>query len=80
MWQRFRPRVACWSSLDEGEQLAAVGLTPGNRVVLQGTNGLGRPVLQIIEGEELAKYLLRRARKGALVPKRLKVTGFGRES
>ena len=39
----------------------------------------GRADRQVIEGDELGKYLLRRARKGALVPKRLKVTGFARD-
>jgi topoisomerase IV subunit A len=74
-----RGRGVIIMGLDDGEQLVAIGLTAGDRVVLQGTNRLGRSVLPVIEGEELAKYVLRRARKGALVPKRLKVTGFGKE-
>jgi len=49
-----------------------------SRVVLQGTNRVGRSVVEVIEGEELAKYRLRRARKGSLVTKRIKVVGFAR--
>jgi topoisomerase-4 subunit A len=66
--------------LDDEERLTAVGLTTASRVVLQGTNRVGRSVVQVIEGEELAKHLLRRARKGSLVTKRIKVLGFGREA
>jgi topoisomerase-4 subunit A len=66
--------------LDGEERLTAVGLTTANRVVLQGTNRVGRSVVQVIEGEELVKYRLRRARKGSLVSKRMKVLGFGREA
>jgi len=65
--------------LDGEERLDAIALTTATRVVLQGTNRLGRSVVQVIEGEELGKHLLRRARKGALVSKRMKVLGFGRE-
>ena len=35
-----------------------------------------RSVVQVIEGEELAKHRLRRARKGSLVTKRIKVLGL----
>src|SRR4030095_10392806 len=66
--------------LDGVERLTAVGLTTASRVVLQGTNRLGRSVVQVIEGEELGKYRLRRARKGSLVTKRMRVLGFGREA
>lgn len=66
--------------LDGVERLTAVGLTAASRVVLQGTNRVGRSVVQVIEGEELARYRLRRARKGSLVTKRIKVLGFGREA
>ncbi len=37
---------------------------------------LGRPVTHAIEGEALQKHLHRRARKGALIVPKLKVTGF----
>jgi topoisomerase-4 subunit A len=65
--------------LDRGETLAAVGLATADKVVLQGTNRLGRPATATIEGEELRKHLLRRARKGALAAPKLKFVGFARE-
>ena len=54
-------------------------LTPGNASSCRARIASAGPRCKL-DGDELAKYLLRRARKGALVPKRLKVTGFGRES
>ena len=75
-----RGRGAIVMGLDDDERLSAVGLTSGERVVLQGTNRVGRAIVQVIEGEELARHKLRRARKGSLVAKRMKVTGFGREA
>ncbi len=75
-----RGRGVIIMGLANEERLTAVGLTTASRVVLQGTNRVGRSVVQVIEGEELAKYRLRRARKGSLVTKRIKVLGFGREA
>ena len=66
--------------LDRGEKLAAIGLATAGKVVLQGTNRLGRVVMVAIEGEDLAKHLLHRARKGSLAAPKLKVTGFAREA
>jgi len=65
--------------LDRGETLAAIGLATAARVVLQGINRLGRSVSVAIEGEDLAKHLLHRARKGSLAAPKLKLTGFARE-
>jgi topoisomerase-4 subunit A len=74
-----RGRGVIVMGLEGDERLSAVGLTRGDRVVLQGTNRVGRAIVQVIEGEELARHKLRRARRGSMVAKRLKVTGFGRE-
>jgi topoisomerase-4 subunit A len=62
--------------LDDKASLLAVALTPGTRVVVRGTNRLGRTVDLAVEGDALAKHLLPRARKGALVAPKLKVVGF----
>ena len=62
--------------LDGEEKLAAVGLATASKVVLQGTNRLGRAVTVALEGEALAKHLHRRARKGSLAAPKIKVTGF----
>jgi topoisomerase-4 subunit A len=66
--------------LDRGETLAAIGLATAAKVVLQGTNRLGRSVSVAIEGEDLAKHLLHRARKGSLAAPKLKATGLARET
>jgi topoisomerase-4 subunit A len=75
-----RGRGVIVMGLNDDEKLIAVGLTTGNKVILQGTNRLGRGVVAVIEGDDLAKHLLRRARKGALVSHRIKATGFAREA
>ncbi len=75
-----RGRGVILIGLDEGETLAAIGLATATRVVLHGTNRLGRPAVVAVEGEELAKHLRRRARKGSLVAPKLKLTGIGREA
>jgi len=62
--------------LDEREQLIAIALATARKVVVRGTNRLGRVADVAVEGEVLAKHLLPRARKGARVAPKLKVTGF----
>jgi topoisomerase-4 subunit A len=62
--------------LDDKASLIAVALIAGNRVVVRGTNRLGRTVDLAVEGEALDKHRLPRARKGSLVSPKLKLTGF----
>jgi len=64
--------------LDGDERLVAVGLSSARRLVLQGVNRAGRTVTATLEGDELARHRLRRARKGSLVAHRMKPTGFAR--
>jgi topoisomerase-4 subunit A len=71
-----RGRGVIMLRLDDKESLIAVAVTAGNRVVVRGTNRLGRMVDLAVEGEALAKHLLPRARKGSLVAPKLKVVGF----
>ena len=71
-----RGRGVIIMGLDRGERLVAVALTGASRVVVQGTNRAGRTISAVIEGDELAKHVLRRARKGSLVGRRIKSTGF----
>ena len=66
--------------LDRGEKLIAVGLTTRSRVVVHGTNRIGKPTAAVIEGDELAKHLLHRARKGCLVARKMKLVGLGSET
>jgi topoisomerase-4 subunit A len=74
-----RGRGVIVMGLADGEKLLAVGLTTGRKVLLQGTNRLGRVVVAVLEGEDLAKHRLRRARKGLQVTHKLKPVGFARE-
>jgi topoisomerase-4 subunit A len=69
-----RGRGVIMMKLDPGESLRAVALVGGDRVIVTGTNRLGRVVEHAVEGEALAKHRLPRARKGALVAPKLKVT------
>jgi topoisomerase-4 subunit A len=75
-----RGRGVIVMGLNEDERLLAVGLNDGRKVLLQGSNRTGRPVVAVLEGDDLARHLLRRARKGSLVEKRIKATGFAREA
>jgi topoisomerase-4 subunit A len=75
-----RGRGVIIMGLDGDEKLAAVGLATAHKVILQGTNRLGRPIAITVEGDDLARHLLRRARKGRGVTQKLKVTGFGRDA
>ena len=63
--------------LDRDEKLIAVGLTSSNKVLVHGTNRVGKATAVVIEGDALAKYLLHRARKGSLVASKMKLTGLG---
>jgi len=71
MREMERGRGVILMGLDEGEKLLAVAVTTGDRVVVRGTNRLGRMLDVAIEGEDLQKHLLHRARKGALVGHRV---------
>jgi topoisomerase-4 subunit A len=62
--------------LDDDDRLAAVALVTADRVVLRGTQR-GKEAVIAIEGEELARHRLRRARKGYLLARRFKPSGFG---
>jgi topoisomerase-4 subunit A len=75
-----RGRGVIMMRLDHDEKLIAVELTTANKVLLRGTNRVGREVVEVIEGEELTKYVLHRARKGWRVAPKLKVLGFARQA
>jgi topoisomerase-4 subunit A len=71
-----RGRGVIVMGLDRDDTLVLVGLGTATKVTVIGTNRLGRPVTHAIEGEALQKHLHHRARKGALIVPKLKVTGF----
>ncbi|GIK88264.1 MAG: DNA topoisomerase 4 subunit A [Betaproteobacteria bacterium] len=71
-----RGRGVIMMRLDDGQSLLAVALVPPTRVAVRGANRVGRVVDVVLEGDALAKHLLPRARKGALVASKLRIAGF----
>jgi hypothetical protein len=55
----------------------AVGLNASSKVVVHGTSRAGKAVAVVIEGEELSKHLLHRARKGRLIARKIKPVLLG---
>ena len=73
-----RGRGVIVMALDAGDKLLAVGLATARRVVVRGTNRVGREIDVALEGDALARHVLRRARKGSRLAQKLRATGFGR--
>jgi topoisomerase IV subunit A len=67
-----RGRGVIVMGLDQGEKMIAVALVRSDGVVVRGTNRAGKPIATTLEGDDLAKHLLHRARKGSLVARRMK--------
>ena len=63
--------------LDDGATLSAVALARPGRVVVRGTNRAGREIDLALEGEALARHVMRRARKGVKLVQKFKPVGFG---
>ncbi|HVO88255.1 MAG TPA: DNA topoisomerase IV subunit A [Casimicrobiaceae bacterium] len=76
MREMERGRGVIVMGLDRDEKLLAAALTSADKVMVRGTNRLGRTIVVTLEGDELAKHKLHRARKGSLVGHRIKPTGF----
>ena len=72
-----RGRGVIIMGLERTEKLIAVGLTASSKVVVHGTNRVGRATAVVIEGNELTKHLLHRARKGCLVAHKMKPVAVG---
>jgi topoisomerase IV subunit A len=66
-----RGRGVIVMSLDEGEKMIAAALVAHDGVVVHGTTRAGKPIRLTLEGEELEKHALHRARKGSLVGRRI---------
>jgi topoisomerase-4 subunit A len=58
--------------LDDKEALVGVAVNDGSRVVVEGVGRGGRTVPCRVEGREMEKYRLHRARKGCLLPVKMK--------
>jgi topoisomerase-4 subunit A len=70
-----RGRGVLMMRLDDDDRLAAVALAAADRVALRGTQR-GKDAVVTIEGAELARHRLHRARKGYLLARRFKPSGF----
>jgi topoisomerase-4 subunit A len=60
--------------LDDKEKLVAVGFASAKSVTITGMSRADKEKTVTLEGEDLQKYVLRRARKGRLLPGKLKPT------
>jgi topoisomerase IV subunit A len=58
--------------LDHDEKLLSLALCTRDRVVVHGRNRAGTEVMAQLTGEDLAKHLLHRARKGASIARRMR--------
>jgi len=70
-----RGRGVMMMRLDDDDRLAAVALVTAQRVMLRGISR-GKETVVAIEGEELARHRLHRARKGYLLARRFKPEAF----
>ena len=75
-----RGRGVTLMGLDDGEKLVAVGFAGKTSVSVTGTARSGKERTVTIEGADLQKHVLRRARKGRLLPGKLSPTGVVQEA
>ena len=75
-----RGRGITLMGLKDGEKLVAVGFADSKSVTVSGISRSGKEKTVTIEGAELQKHILRRARKGCLLPGKLRPTGVARAS
>jgi len=70
-----RGRGITLMGLKDKEKLIAVGFASAKSVTVAGTSRSGKEKTITIEGADLQKHILRRARKGCLLPGKLRPTG-----
>jgi topoisomerase-4 subunit A len=70
-----RGRGITLMGLNDKEKLVAVGFGSAKSVTVEGVSRSGKEKTITIEGAELQRHILRRARKGCLLPGKLKPTG-----
>ena len=70
-----RGRGITLMGLKEKEKLVAVGFAGPKSVTVEGVSRSGKDRTVTVEGADLQKHILRRARKGCLLPGKLKPTG-----
>ena len=70
-----RGRGITLMGLKDNEKLIAVGFADPKSVTVAGTSRAGKEKTLTLEGADLQKHILRRARKGCLLPGKLRPTG-----
>ncbi len=70
-----RGRGITLMGLDDQEKLVAVGFADSKSVTVAGTSRSGKEKTVKVSGSDLQKHILHRARKGCLLPGKLKPTG-----
>jgi topoisomerase-4 subunit A len=70
-----RGRGITLMGLKDGEKLVAIGFAGPKSVTVAGISRSGKEKTITIEGAELQKHILKRARKGCLLPGKLRPTG-----
>jgi topoisomerase-4 subunit A len=58
--------------LDDKEELVGVAVNDGSRIIVEGIGRGGRTVPCKVEAKDMEKYRLHRARKGCLLPVKMK--------
>jgi topoisomerase-4 subunit A len=74
-----RGRGITLMGLKDGEKLVAIGFAGPKSVAVSGISRSGKEKTITIEGAELQKHILKRARKGCLLPGKLRPTGVASE-
>ncbi len=71
-----RGRGVVLMGLDEGEKMTAIGFCGAKSVTVTGLSRSGKDKSSIVSGADLKKHILHRARKGCLIPDKMKPTGI----
>ena len=66
-----RGRGITLMALDTGEKMKAVGFADGKSVSVAGQTRSGKEKVVRVSGDELQRHIVRRARKGGLLPRKL---------
>jgi len=66
-----RGRGITLMGLDAGEKMTAVGFADAKSVTVSGKSRSGKEKVVRVSGEQLQKHIVRRARKGCLLPGKL---------
>ncbi|MBI3042587.1 MAG: DNA topoisomerase IV subunit A [Betaproteobacteria bacterium] len=74
-----RGRGITLMGLNDDEKLVAVGFADSQSVTVAGTSRSGKEKTVKVSGADLEKHILHRARKGCLLPGKLKPTGVSPE-